>query len=67
MSREWYFPDVLWNRQVELAYLGNVQPLRIGKAEWVSSFTIIVEINYRTLNYHLSRRFESVTASQYPQ
>ena len=27
MSRGWYFPDVLWDRQVELAYLGYVLPL----------------------------------------
>jgi len=27
MSRGWYFPYVLWDRRVELAYLGNVLPL----------------------------------------
>ena len=33
MSRGWYFPDVLRDRQVGLAYLGIVLPLGVRKPQ----------------------------------
>jgi len=42
-SRRWYFPDVLRNRQVELAYLGNVLPLG-PKPGLARSFYIVIKI-----------------------
>jgi len=36
--RGWYFPDVLRDRQVELAYLGNVLPLG-PSLDWHDPFT----------------------------
>jgi len=37
MSRGWHFPDVLWDRQVGLAYPGIVLLLGVGKPGRVST------------------------------